>query len=40
VGDSEEEGGDNSASEDENEYPQSIASLDSIAENADFISIE
>jgi len=40
VGDFEEEGGNNSASKDENEYLQSIASLDSIAENANFISIK
>ena len=43
MGDSEEEkeeGGDNSASEDENEYSRSIVSLDLIAENADFVSVK
>jgi hypothetical protein len=40
VGDFKEEAGDNNASEDENKYPQSIVSLDLIAENANFISIK
>ena len=40
MGNSKKEGGNNSASEDENEYLQSIISLDLIAENADFISIK
>jgi len=35
----EEEGGD-SAKESEDEYQQLVASLDSIAENADFVSLE
>ena len=40
MGNSKEEGDNNSASEDKNEYLQSIASLDLIAKNADFISIK
>jgi hypothetical protein len=40
VGDFEEEEGNNSANEDENEYSRLIASLDLIAENADFVSIK
>ena len=40
VEDSEEEGGDNAASESEDGYQRSVASLDSIAHNADFVSLE
>jgi hypothetical protein len=40
VGDSKEEGGDNATSKDKNKYQQSIASLDLIAENANFVSIK
>jgi hypothetical protein len=42
VGDSEEERGDKDASESEDEAQaqRSVASLDSIAENADFVSLE
>jgi hypothetical protein len=39
VGDSEEERGD-TASESEDKAQRSVASLDSIAENADFVSLE
>jgi len=40
VGDFKEEGGNNSTSKDKNKYPQSIASLNLIAKNANFISIK
>jgi hypothetical protein len=35
-----EEGGDNSGDESEGDYQRSVATIDSIAENADFISFE
>jgi hypothetical protein len=35
-----EEGGDNADSESEDGYQRSVASLDSIAHNADFVSLE
>jgi hypothetical protein len=38
--DSAEEGGDNSGDESEGNYQRSVATIDSIAENADFISFE
>jgi hypothetical protein len=40
VDDSEEEEGNNSVNESINEYQRSVATLDSIAENADFVSLE
>jgi hypothetical protein len=38
VDDSAEEGGDNSGGESEGDYQRSVATIDSIAENADFVS--
>ncbi len=40
VGDLEEEDSNNDASKSQDGYQQSIASLDSVAENADFISLQ
>jgi hypothetical protein len=40
VDNSAEEGGDNSGGESEEVYQRSVATIDSIAENADFISFE
>jgi hypothetical protein len=40
VEDSEEEGGDAATGESDDGYQRSVASIDSIAENADFVSLE
>jgi hypothetical protein len=40
VDNSEEEGGDNGARESEDKYQRSVATIDSIAENADFVGLE